>query len=480
MAVVAKPVRPGTVVTIVGQSQPRALPSLADTVALVITHSGGPVNVPREVTSMEEFDAIYGAIPGVGRDAVLSALDGGGLPDARGAGTVIVNRMAGSAVATATRLLTNTTPATAITITGDYPGTRYNNVTVSDAVDPNVAGNHIFTVKYQGLVVGSYSYPQTALDQLVAQINTSDQYINAALNINGIALTAVSDVALTGGNDGTTLVAGDYTAALTALQWSRFAVLSFMDLTDGPTQTAVLAWVNSMAAAGRPALVVFGGALNETLTTAIARSVSLASYYVVNLGVGSVHDDLLSRDLSTAQLAPRVAGIITARADRQSLTFAKMGSIHILVGPAVDTYDTAINNGVTTLSRAISADADTKVEKGVTTFISSVDVVHPRQVFGDPRLVQILNLFTRRIKEWGDENIIGDVPVNDDSRAAVRGFALAEIASLERRGLIIPGTGHVEVEDTTNTAGMEDSIPFTFGWQFAQTANHVFAQGLIK
>ncbi len=479
MATIAKPVRPGTIVSIVGTQQARALPSLADTVALCITHSAGPVNTPVACADMTEFEAKFGELAGVGRDAVLSAFDGGGLADARGAGTVIVNRMAGTGVATATRALSNGA-VTGVTVNGKTPGTRFNAVTVSDAVDVNVTGNHVFTVKYQGRVVGTYSYPQTNLANLAAQINLLDQYVTATVGTDGTALTVVADQALTGGADGTTLVSGDYVNALTALQWERFAVLAFQDLSDNAIMVSVLSWLNTMANAGRPSLVVFGGALNETLVTAIARSVAVASHLVVNLGVGSVSDALLARTLSTAQGAPRIAGIITARADRQSLTFAKVGPWKILQGPSIDQYETAINNGVTTLSRAVAADAETKVEKGVTTFISTQDLARPKNVFSDPRLIQILNLFTRRVKEWGDENIIGDVPVNDDSRAAVRGFALDQISSLERRGLIVPNSGSVVVEDTTNVPGMEDAIPFTFGWIFTQTANHVFAQGLIR
>jgi hypothetical protein len=68
-----------------------------------------------------------------------------------------------------------------------------------------------------------------------------------------------------------------------------------------------------------------GGAAGETIDDAIARSVALGDPHVVNFGVGTYHDDLLDKDLSTAQLAPRIAGILAARRD-QALTGAELSA----------------------------------------------------------------------------------------------------------------------------------------------------------
>lgn len=477
---ITKPVRPGTVVSLVGESLPRALPNVADTVAVAFTHGWGPINTPVFLNNFTDFETNFGEQSGLGRDAVLMAFDGGGLPGAGGAGQVVAVRMAGTSILASTKSLQNTTPAAAITLTALFPGTRGNSISfTAGSSDPGVAGNHLFKVLYRGVVVETYSYVSTNIADLANQINLGGNYVSAASIITGVPLAVVTASAMTGGDDGSTLTATAYTNALNALQWQRFAALAFMDLTDPTIQATVLAYVQGQYAANRPFIWVVGGGLDESVATAVTRSTALADPEVVNLGVGSVTDAVLARTLSTSQLAPRIAGLLTARADRQSLTFAKLANITIINGPTPDQYATAINGGVTVLSHATATDAQTRIEKGLTTFTSTVDASRPVAIFSDPRLVNILNLLTRTIKEWGDDNIIGQTPVNDDARKAVQGFASATIRGLEGRGLIIPGTAVVIVEEPTDP-DLLDSIPFKFGFQFARTANYVFAQGLIR
>jgi hypothetical protein len=103
-------------------------------------------------------------------------------------------------------------------------------------------------------------------------------------------------------------------------------------------------------------------------------------------------------------------------------------------------------------------------------------------VFSDPRLVRVMDLFIRTVKEWSDENIVGDTTVTDDTRDAVRSFASGEIDRLIQRGLVLPEDKSLNIPapfvSTPKTT--DDTVPFDFGWQFARTTNYVFGFGRIR
>lgn len=486
MPAIVKPVRPGTVIRFVGESIPRVLASFADVVAVPIVHDWGPINTPTLVGSILEFDAIFGNSDTAGRRAVILALNGQGGALGGGAGGVLVVRMAAPAAVESSVSITNTAAAAAITIKGKYPGVRGTRVAYSVAADPADATHDLLKLYFDGAPQERYSYVKTDINDLGAQINARSKLgkVNTAIT-SGTALTATNPAdldgtPLTGGNDGSTLTATEWTAAQTALDFARFSVFAPYNLTDSTIQAQLKSWIQGMADNNRPVLGFFGGPSNDTITTALARSVALADPHIVNLGVGSYHDALLDRDLSTAELAPRLAGAFVARGQTKSLTFAPIAGLTVVAnsGPTSGDTEAAILGGVTVLSRAVSANADLHVEMGLTTFTSHSDAARPYDVFSDPRLVRIMDLYVRGMKEWGDENIVGGV-VNQDSRDAVKAEARNRQDVLEGAGLLVPGSSFVTVDDPHDPA-LADAIPYDFGWQFARTANYVFGNGRIK
>lgn len=492
------PVVPQTVISFTGSKAPRIPSAAADTVMIPVVHDWGPdyADAPgtdglqggiQELNSFDDWTGLFGDSDTAGRTAVAGAFAGQSLAGAVGAGSVIVARMVGASGARATVVINETGATPGLTLTGKYKGSRGNRISYTIDADPaNPAVNDRLRLFLDGVVQETYTYAQTDVTGLAAQINARSALVTAADDeSSGVQLIAGS-ANLAAGDDGSTLLAADHLNALNALRMAPASILACYDLTDAAIQASYLSWVQAQDAASRPVRWVVGGAAAETLADAQARQAALADKHVINFGVGTWHDDLLDKDLSTSQLAPRIAGILAARGQLSSLTYAKIGGLHAVGQTAADDADiaSAVQTGVTVLMPAAAADADVRVAKGVTTYIGD-SVEEPQDVFGDPRLVGIMDNYVRSMKQWGDDNIIGDLPVSDDSRNAVYGEARRLQKALLDAGLILPGDGAsipapwVNVQNTDANPAYADTIPYTFGWQFAKTANAILGQGTV-
>lgn len=481
---VFKPIIPGTRITFSGSEPLRIEPNFAEVVAIPLVHDWGPDNAPTLVTSFAEFTALFGDSDTAGRTAVAGAFDGEGFEGVGGAGGVIVHRMATAAAAKATRTFNNaaTTPVAALTLTAKHKGTRGNDISVSIADDPRVTNNDLLRILFKGTEVERYSYPQLTPTVARDAINLKSNYVVASAAVDGSSLALTAGTALTGGLSGDTVTSVEWLAALDALEFGQFSVLAPYNLTDAGIIQSLLTFVRAQEEANRPIMAVVGGATNETVATAVARSDVLNDPHVVNIGAGTYLDSLLGKNLSTAQIAPRIAGVLAARGEEKSLDKAKLARLTVVAGsnaPGVDEIATAINGGVTVLTRASHPLASIEVLRGVTTFKTATDFARPLDVFSDPRMIRVMDFFVREMRQWGDDIVIGNLPVNDDTRAAVRGEGRRRIDELEERNLIITGTGYINVDPPTDPA-LFDSIPFEFGWLFRHTARYVLGYGKVE
>lgn len=480
MATVVKPVRPGTYIKVVGLTEPRVAPSAADVVAVSGIHDWGPtLGTDGIVTvfSPAEFDALYGNSDTALRRNVLLAFTGQGAPFAAGAGGVAVARVAGADATSATVTVGG------ITVTAKYPGARGARLSLRVEDDPNDATRDRVTVLLDGIATSErYSYPASNLAALRDLVAARSSLISVTVTTDGTALVG-GTYPLTGGVNGVTITPAIHTALQGALEVAEFSVFALNLTLDAGTTASWDAFVEQQDANNRPISVVLGGAAAETIDTAVARSVAFNNPRVVNVGVGSFKHELFGeRVLSTADLAPLVAGIVVARGEGQALTFARVAGLTPVgtTAPNAAEIERAIQNGVVVFSRSDSPDASVKIEKGVTTFTSTSEAARPLEVFSDPRMVRVLDLYVRRMKRFGDDVLIGAGTVNDDTRDAVRVQGTKEQQELERRGLIVPGTGSFDVENTDAIPELRDSIPFRFGWQFTRTLNYVFGDGRIR
>lgn len=489
MAEYTKPDLPGTQIRIVGDTVQSVPPSLADIVAIPFAHDSGPVGADptaagggiRLLQEFADFDKFYGSSDTAGRRAVLQAFQGIGAGKG-GAGAVVAYRMAATGIAPAAKIINNTGAAAAITLTAKWKGTAGNLISYAIAADPRVAANDILRILYNGAEVERYSYLRTDITALGAAITARpSRYVVPSAITTGTALTLTSGTALTAGNDGGVLTSVEWLAALDALEFERFSILAPYLLTDSTIRAAVVAWVQAQEAASRPVMLVLGGDNSDTLALAIARSTAINDPHVVNVGVGIYHDDLLNRDLNTAELAPRIAGIIAARGLRSALTFADLiGLSFVSGGLTVSDLKAAKDGGVVGIHRAETGTAGLHIVWGVTSFTTKTDAARPYPYFSEPRLVRLNDLYIREMREWGNANIVGDLPVNADTRDAVRTKGRGIIDRYLRDGLLDPDPAPYIRTPIPADVTLRDAVLFEFGWQAAFTANFVLGQGRVK
>ena len=431
---------------------PVVLPaSVASIVAVAVTGDWGPFETPTTINSINEYAARFGGSlnsPDAGTYAVLTAFKGEGVPDFGGASQVIVYRMGGASAAKATHILKAGVP-TGITVSALYQGSRGNFLSLT--VQPNasdVTKDELVLINTLGgasNVLEKYVYTKTNLASLVQMITDSSAFISAVLGTNGAALTPVTSVALTGGDSGSTLVTADYTDAMNGLDQAKFGVVAFQNLTDSTIMTALKTWVQASNAAGRRFFLVVGGVFNETITAAATRSQSLNDPDIINVGVGSLADNDAPdtggnpRQISTAELAPRIAGIIAARGSRYSLTYAKLAGLDLLQGPSVSQIVTAYDQGVLVFTRASDAQSTVRVEKGISTYTTSTDASRPRAIYSIPRYVTVMHALQTQVVAWSDDNLIGLTTVNDNTRAAAVAQGQSTMRDFEATGGVQPG-----------------------------------------
>lgn len=486
-----RPDNPGSYVRFASEATQRPAASVASTVTIPITHDWGPLGSEDgsvRVNSFGEFDALFGNSDTEGRRAVLGAFIGSGVPGQPGAGSVVVFRDAVAAdFRRSTLTVRNADDANAITLTARHAGTRGDRVSIVVEADPSVSANDRIRILFDDLTVERFSYPETDIDSLVAVVNERSKWLTATRVATGRTLRATSGTSLAGGDDGETLTGREWAAALTALEFEPFSVFVGAALTDSTIQAAVHAWVQTQADQMRPVFAVFGGPDDESLQDAITRTDDLRDSHVVSLGAGNFHDDFLDADVNTAGIAPRVAGALAGLSEERSLTNLKFAGLSV-IGEAeipTDRLVEAKEAGVTAFRRTSSPDAELKINWGVTTFIDDTVPAMDPAIFGDPRLVRIIDLFIRGMVEWGDDNIVGNTVVNEATKAAVRSEGTGRINALRDRGLILPGETSAEqpffnVLDPEDVDAPLDSVPFEFGWKFGRTTNFLIGNGRVR
>jgi hypothetical protein len=430
-------------------------------VAIPFTHDWGPFELNVRVASFAEFQAIYGdSDDTAGYRAVRQAFVGEGLPGRGGAGEIVCHRFGDANATKATITLQNTTPVAAITLTAKYEGTRGNDLAVTTQDNPADAAQTEL-ILYDGTAeIERYRFLDADIQSAVDKINDVSNWVDASLDQDGVALGIVASQSLTTGDDGEdTLIAGDWTAMLAAIEVEEFSVYAPFDLTDGGILTSHLTWVTDSNAAGKRFMAVFGGAAAEDIATALARSASLASVNIINLGVGTITDATLGSgltelDISTSELAPRVAGILAARGEYASLTHARLQGASIKVGASLSDQETAFDEGVTVLASDTHPAAPTHIRTGLTTWTDTdaeADPTKPYLIYRQPKYVRTMQGIESDLTKWAEENIIGLRPINAATREAIIAEVKRSLREREQLGAIQPGW----------TAGIDQDPPPT-------------------
>lgn len=472
---------PGVYTRYQAQSPEIILPSPGSVVCVPFTHDWGPMEEARLLTSWAAFLDLYGDSYTPGHIAVRNAFTGEGLEGRGGAGAVLAFRMGGSAAAKAQRVLQNTTPANAITLSALYEGTRGSNlrVTVQDyAAD---ASKSELILYYGTVEVERYRFADADVTGLAAEINANSEWITASNVTSGVALTPVASQAFTStaGNDGSTLVAQDWTDMMSKLEVERFSIFAPFDLTDSGILASLKTWALGLNQTGSRAMFVVGGATDESVATATTRATSLNDPNFVNVGVGSVYDDNLINPstgeatvLSTSQLASRIAGVLAQKGDGASATNGRLAGIRIKNGPTTSQAKAAFDGGTLVLARDADSLAPTHIRKAVTTYTTKTDKNKPYLIFRNPKFVRTMHIFEEELEDW-QKDLIGPTAVNDKTRRSVVAEAKAMLNARVARNVI---QENPTVMPSTNPAPSDNDefVAIDYGIAFGRSVEQVF------
>lgn len=474
-----RPARPGAYFNFSATEPEPTLGSSQGTVLIPFTHTWGPSEQIVELNSFGEFLAVYGrgSLPGVyteGYKAAHDAFRGEGFGGRQGAGKVLAYRMVGTSAAKASRVIQNTTPANAITLTARYDGSKGNDLLVQVVANSADSATYNDLVIFDGTIeIERWRHAKTDITGLVAAINAASNWVTATQTITGVALGIQgSPVAFTGGDSGTTLLAGDWTALMAAADPWRFSLLAPANLTDSSILASLVVWSQGQNTSGKRFLTVVGGAAGESVATAVTRSGTINDPNFVNLGGGTYTDSEFG-DLSTAQLAPRVAGILAAAGEAQSITFKRFAGLTIKLGSTSTEIVSGLTGGVVTIARDSHPEAPVRLEKGLTTFTSQADSARPYSIYSNPKFVRTMHGLELELTEFSEIYVIGRLPVNDSTREYLVGQMAARLDAREAAGVIQAGWT-VQIDQDPPPSDDDEFIALVYSVGFGRSLEQVF------
>jgi hypothetical protein len=457
--------------------------SIGSIVAVPVTHNWGPLQTFVALDSFDEWKGIFGVSNTAGMRAVYGAFKGEGLPGKGGAGRVLVYRMGTGAAAASTLNLSNGA-ATGIRLDARYKGTR-GNVLAATVQAGAVVGTKELLLLDGGRVIERYPHNSTDLAGLVATINATSDFVTGTVVNAGVALANVASAALAGGADGDVLTATEHTDAQTKLASVRFSLLAPQALTDPTIRASYVAWTQGQNTVGKRHLLIVGGAAGESVATGVLRSQSFNDWDVVNLAGPALHDDVLGVDMSTAELASRVAGAIANRGERKDLIYARFTDLSVPAGvvlPTLAEQEQAVIGGATVFSIDTNEAAPVFIREGVTTYAD--DTASPRDEDGNKiRTVEhysrIKNLriqhgIETELDEWATSgDVLGSLPVNDRVRALVLGRVTEAYASRETAEIVQAGWT-VQLDTDPPPDDDQDFVQYVHGFHPTRSLRQMF------
>ena len=455
-------------------------PTIGATLAIAGTHDWGPTNTTviagddtgTLCSSWQDFVAKFGASDTELSRAVFLGFKGQGFGGRGGAGAVLVVRQAAASAAKASKILQNTTPASALTLTAKYNGTRANALRVTVQAGTAASTKELLILD-GALLVEKYVFPDTGagvLATLAAQINLLSDWVTATVQADaGVTLANISSTPLTGGLDGATLTGTEWTATMALLDLERWSVFAPANLSDSTILTTVRAWQKARNLAGARCLLVDGAAITETganVSTAVTRAQGTNNWDEVVLGAFVIHDHTFNRDMSSAEYASRVAGAIIARGEKNDAFYLRFADCALVSGPSVADEVTLLNGGVTSFSRDTNRDAPVFIREGVTSYsndaASTLDATgaktHPVWFYKRIKNVRIQHAIEIEAQEWATSGaVIGELPVSEKSRSLVLGHFKELYQSRQDNEVVQPGWSVTIDQAATAANGGDDS-----------------------
>jgi len=417
--------RPGAYFNLVDQALLLLEAGETGTVFIVGRADWGPVDTV--VTLNSEGEATDAFDDGISMEKLVHQAFRGG------AAIVKALRITGSSGAKATFTLADIVPVAALDVTALHEGSRANDFTLTVAAHPVVGKN--LDLKENGVLLETFYSALGDNTEFAAAIVANSSFITAV--VNGAAdrvLEDSTDDALVNGDSGTSVSAGDYTAAQVIAESNSFQVYVQDDDTTVANQDAVAAFGDARRVLGQRFIVVMGGQAAETVGTAQTRAGVQDSEGVVYVHPGFTDEDEVV--YIGQEAAARVAGAIAGSGATKSITFNTLSDAASVENTLTTAeIKIALGLGVCLL---VTDNADTvRIEKGITTLISFTPILG--KAFAKIRTVAVMDALQNGL-ELGFAAYIGNTTNDEDGQKSLIGAGREFLDTLERSRAIKPGS----------------------------------------
>jgi hypothetical protein len=461
-------------------------------VAIAATHDWGPVGQVVRVNTEAEYRAIFG--PSDDTDlylAVRQALQGEGFDGIGGAGELVIVRFEGkSAAAKKAKITINKNGGgAAITLTAVYAGSYGNGATggLSTEVIDGAGANDILIVKLGGKEVERYTFAETNITALSEAINAQSDWVVASGVTSGTKLDQATDGNLAEGTDGTTSTE-DWDTAFELLEQQPFAVFAAHGLTDEAVLTSLKTWVEEANEGGKRFFAVVGGARKgeeeaEEFSKATERSGDVAYPEILNVD-GELVRDLLNGPaaddgeilLDGSELVARVAGILAARGEYASISFARLANTELVEGRTITDQETAFEEGVITFARDSHSTAPVHIATGLSTWTSTDadnDETKPYRTYRQPKYVRTMHGIETDLTRYATESVLGRRSIDSSTRDAVVAEAKRILSEREQQKVLQPGWT-VGIDQNPPPTDEDEFIALAIELQFGRALEQVY------
>jgi hypothetical protein len=128
---------------------------------------------------------------------------------------------------------------------------------------------------------------------------------------------------------------------------------------------------------------------------------------------------------------------------------------------------------VVVLARDSNLESPVRIERGLTTYTATNDTQRPYLIYRNPKFLRTMHGIEWDFTRWAEDNVIGKLPVNDDSRAACIAEVSARLKIREKAAIIQPGW-NVMVDPEPPPSDDDEFIALLISLRFARSAEQVF------
>ena len=419
-------------------------------VVLIPLHDAvwGPVGTAQRFYSLAEYDRVFSKADTAGRRSVSNAFEASGYRP--GAAEVIAFRIdsetqSGSKSTASVAGLTleavyvgDFINGWEVAVSPPNPGTGDVSITLTDATNV-VRWEGVFDDGDDGEVI-------------------SNQWFKAT---GTLAAAAVADSFVGGANPDPTV--DEVMAAVeTNMLNNDFNVITTDDFDDatapasGNIYAAIVGLTDDINLQGKRFLAVVGGAKDESIDDAVAAAVAINNENIVRVG----YTDLLDGDgnvVSTAEFAPKLAGIIASNGPFRSITANHISGMRVSQKATKADLRKARNAGVVML---VEDQIGARLYQDMTTFTMET-MTKPRKEFGVIKAVMVHHQIENDLTRAAESGWIGGDNVNTDMyRRAVLDGIRTYLTRIEGAAMIQPNWA-VGLDDEYDNSG--DSIHIKYG-----------------